>query len=64
MHLELSNAVSPRRNKKESTNIGPNTCRRILQYHGGTFQVKETDGQFQVMVTLPLLDAQMDCVSV
>lgn len=64
VHLELSNAVSPRRNKKESTNIGPNTCRRILQYHGGTFQVKETDGQFQVMVTLPLLDAQMDCVSV
>lgn len=52
--LELSNAVSPQRDKKESTNIGLNTCRRILQYHGGTFQAEEADGWFRVTVTLPL----------
>ena len=52
--LELANAVSPRRDKRESTNIGLNTCRRIVQYHGGTFQTEEADGRFQATVTLPL----------
>lgn len=56
--LELSNAVSPQRNKKESTNIGLDTCRRILQYHGGSFHAEETDGQFRVTVALPLTEAQ------
>lgn len=56
--LELSNAVSPQRNKKESTNIGLDTCRRILQYHGGIFHAEEMDGQFRVTVALPLTEAQ------
>lgn len=54
VRLELINAISPQRDKKESTNIGLNTCRRIVQYHGGTFQAEETDGRFQVTVTLPM----------
>lgn len=58
VRLVLSNAVSPQRNKKESTNIGLNTCRRILQYHGGTFQAEEADGQFRATVTLPLAETQ------
>lgn len=52
--LELINAISPQRDKKESTNIGLNTCRRIVQYHGGSFQAEETDGRFRVTVTLPM----------
>lgn len=52
--LELANAVSPHRDKRESTNIGLNTCRRIVQYHGGTFQTEEEAGRFQVTVTLPM----------
>ncbi|MCI8400378.1 MAG: HAMP domain-containing histidine kinase [Oscillibacter sp.] len=56
--LELSNAISPQRDKKESTNIGLNTCRRILQYHGGTFRAEEAAGRFRVTVTLPLAEVQ------
>ena len=58
VRLELSNAVSPQRDKKESTNIGLNTCRRIIQYHGGTFCAEESGGRFQVIVTLPLSEDQ------
>lgn len=58
VRLELSNAVSPRRDKKESTNIGLNTCRRILQYHGGAFQAEEAEGRFRVTVTLPLWEGE------
>lgn len=54
--LTLSNHISPHRNKRESTNIGLNTCQRVLQYHGGSFQTEEIDGQFWVIVVLPLTD--------
>lgn len=54
-HLTLINHVSPQRDKMESTNIGLNTCRRVLQYHGGSFETREEDGAFRVDVTLPLV---------
>lgn len=56
VRLTLVNRVSPQRDKRESTNIGLNTCRRVLQYHGGSFQTEETDGLFRVTVNLPLAD--------
>lgn len=52
--LSICNAVSPQRNSRESTNIGLNTCRRILEYHGGTFETREQDGRFEVYLTLPV----------
>lgn len=52
--LSICNAVSPQRNSRESTNIGLNTCRRILEYHGGTFETREQDGIFEAHVTLPI----------
>lgn len=52
--LRVCNAVSPRRNIRESTNIGLNTCRRILEYHGGTFETSEHDGTFEARLTLPI----------
>ena len=52
--LNICNAISPQRNSRESTNIGLNTCRRILEYHGGTFETKEQDERFEVYLTLPI----------
>lgn len=57
VYLTLVNHISPRRDRRESTNIGLNTCRRVLQYHGGTFQTEEADGMFRAVVALPLIDA-------
>ncbi len=52
--LTISNAVSPQRDVKESTNIGLGTCRRILEYHCGEFSTEEADGVFCARLTLPL----------
>lgn len=52
--LSVSNRVSAQRETKESTNIGLNTCRRILQYHGGSFSAEESDGTYRVRLSLPL----------
>lgn len=54
VQLTVTNHISPQRDKCESTNIGLNTCRRIIQCHGGTFSIREADGRFQAAVTLPL----------
>lgn len=55
VRLTLLNHISPQRDKRESTNIGLNTCRRILQHHGGSFETKEDVGIFQVDLALPLV---------
>ena len=52
--LRASNAVSPQRDRKESTSIGLNTCRRVLRLHGGGFDTAEEDGVFTASLTLPL----------
>lgn len=54
--LTLENAVSLCRDNKESTNIGLNTCDRILRMHGGTFKTKEEGGVYVVEIRLPLLN--------
>lgn len=56
LRLDLRNDISARRDEKESTNIGLNTCQRILQYHGGSFSAQEAEGRFQVLLTLPLAE--------
>ena len=52
--LSISNGSCGERNKRESTSIGLNTCRRIVEYHGGKFETGESVGQFCVTVLLPL----------
>jgi signal transduction histidine kinase len=56
IRLTLSNGISKLRDRKESTNIGLNTCARILRMHSGTFEAAEKDGRFTVFVTLPISD--------
>ena len=48
------NGISPLRDRKESTNIGLNTCRRVLQLHGGHFETAEEGGRFLTYLSLPL----------
>lgn len=52
--ITLSNHISPKRDKKQSTNIGLNTCVKILRCHGGSFSYQEMGELFLVEVRLPL----------
>ena len=55
VEMSVKNVVSPQRDRKESTNIGLNTCRRVFRLHGGSFETVEEDGMFLASMTLPLL---------
>ncbi len=52
--LSISNAISSKREMRESTSIGLKTCRRIIEYHGGSFLASEENGIFTVKIELPL----------
>lgn len=54
LHLSISNGIRPDQNNRESTRIGLNTCRRIIEHHGGTFESDECAGVFSVSVMIPL----------
>lgn len=54
LSLSVSNGISPERGLKESTNIGLNTCARIIDHHGGSFSYFEEDSTFTVCISLPL----------
>ena len=52
--LIISNGTRTDQSKRESTSIGLNTCRRIIEYHGGSFMALEEACRFFVRVSLPL----------
>ncbi len=52
--LCVENAISPNRDKRESSNIGLNTCARIIRYHGGSFEAAEDGSRFSIHLSLPL----------
>ena len=54
--LTITNTVSALRDRRESTNIGLNTCRRILRMHGGSFETREENSLFTAELRLPLTD--------
>ena len=56
--LTLANTISSQRESRESTNIGLNTCRRILRMLGGSFESNEAEGVFKVELRLPVSDKQ------
>lgn len=51
--LRLSNRIAARRGASESTHIGLNTCKRVMEYHHGTFETEESDEEYIVTLTLP-----------
>ena len=54
--LILKNAVVSGHDRIESTNIGINTCRRIIRMHGGSFDTEEVDSCYCVRLSLPVYD--------
>lgn len=52
--LLVSNSIMAQKNQRESTNIGLNTCRRIIGYHGGSFSAGSEGERFSVSISLPL----------
>ena len=54
VHLILKNGIPSQMDKKESTNIGLNTCKRILKYHNGSFETEVTEKSFCARVCLPI----------
>ncbi len=54
--LCITNTISDRRNQRQSTNIGLNTCRRIMSMHNGDFQAVEEERIFKVEMKLPLIE--------
>ena len=54
VHLMVSNSILAQKNQRESTNIGLNTCSRIIRYHGGSFSAGQQEDRFSVSISLPL----------
>lgn len=54
VHITITNTVSVLRDHRDSTNIGLNTCRRILKMHDGDFETLESDGLFTVKIRFPI----------
>lgn len=51
----VTNKVSPARNQRQNTNIGLNTCKRILSIHNGSFRSCEEGNIFSVELSLPVV---------
>lgn len=54
--LSISNVVRSNREQRESTGIGLITCRRIIEYHGGSFTVDEIGRCFYVTISIPICE--------
>ena len=52
--LSISNVVRSNREQSESTGIGLITCRRVIEYHGGSFTADEIGRCFYVAISLPI----------
>ena len=53
MMIDLVNGVPDRPNRVESTKIGLQTCRKIVQDMGGVFETQMEDGKFLAEIALP-----------
>ena len=53
--IDLVNGVPDRPNPVESTKIGLQTCRKIIQDMGGLFETQMEDGKFLAEISLPLV---------
>ena len=54
LRLEITNLIPSQQTRKESSNIGLATCRRIIRYHDGSFSAGQDGRVFRVEILLPL----------
>lgn len=54
--LILKNTIVSGHDRIESTNIGINTCHRVMKMHGGSFDTEEKDSCYCVRLSLPVYD--------
>lgn len=54
LKIRIQNHVLKREDKKESTQIGLRTCRKIMEEHKGTFTWEQEGELFRVEIMLPL----------
>ena len=55
--IDLVNGMPDRPNRVESTKIGLQTCRKIVQDMGGAFETQMEDGKFLAEIALPCVKA-------
>lgn len=56
--LAIVNGIASNEKSVQSTNIGLNTCRRILAMHDGSFRAYRDGTLFRVEMSIPLKDAR------
>ena len=54
--LYISNVIRSNRETYESTGIGLITCKRIIEYHGGSFTANEIGHCFYVTISIPICE--------
>lgn len=54
--LTITNKIKISQEKQDSTHIGLNICRNIINLHKGSFNISGSDGTFSVVIELPLLN--------
>ena len=54
--LSMSNGIRKVQAKEDSTSIGLITCRRIIEYHGGSFTADEIGRCFYVTISIPICE--------
>lgn len=56
VHIVIANGVYSKSENVQSTGLGLNTCKRIVEYHGGTFEATKLANEFQVYMKIPLCE--------
>ena len=61
LKIDVANGVPDRPNPVESTKIGLQTVRKIIQDMGGLFEIQMEDGKFLAEISLPCVKEETVC---
>ena len=54
VQISISNVICKNKTNHESTGMGLNICRKIIEQHKGCFSTNESDGKFYVVIDIPI----------